>query len=157
MKTIVCSVAGVCGAVIASLFGGWTAAMKVLLICMVIDYATGIVLAAIFHKSTKTDTGALNSSVGWKGLAKKIATWAIILVAHYVDVLLGTGSIVRDSAIIAFCLNEIISILENCGGMGVPIPKKLKDAIDLLRQKSEAEEEIKVEQGEAYEEGAKDE
>ena len=68
------------------------------------------------------------------------------------DTLLGTGSIVRDAAVIAFCLNEIISILENCGGMGVPIPKKLTEAIDLLRQKSETEEEIKMEQGETYEE-----
>lgn len=152
MKTIFCTVTGFVGAVIASLFGGWTSAMTVLGICMVIDYSTGMVLAGIFHKSTKTESGGLNSKVGWLGLAKKVATWAIVLVAHLVDTLLGTGSVVRDAAVIAFCLNEIISILENCGGMGVKIPQKLVNAIDMLRQKSEAEESVAVARGEDYEE-----
>lgn len=141
MKNIFCTVFGCVGAVIASIFGGWTYAMTVLGICMIVDYATGLVLAGVFHRSAKTRSGGLNSEVGWLGLVKKVITWVVVLVAHCVDTLLGTGSIVRDAAVIAFCLNEIISILENCGGMGVPIPKKLMDAIDLLRQKSEAEEE----------------
>lgn len=152
MKTIFCTVAGFVGAVIASLFGGWTSAMTVLGICMVVDYGTGMVLAGIFHRSAKTESGGLNSKVGWRGLAKKIATWVIVLVAHFTDTLLGTGCVVRDAAVIAFCLNEIISILENCGGMGVPIPQKLMNAIDMLRQKSEAEESVAVARGEDYEE-----
>lgn len=157
MKTIVCTVVGFVGSVIAQFFGGWSSAMTVLLILMTIDYMAGMVLAGVFHASAKTENGGLNSRVGWRGLFKKVATLVVVLVAHFVDVLIGTGCVVRDAVVIAYCLNEIISILENCGGMGIPIPKKLKNAIDLLRQKSEAEEEIKVEQGEAYEEGAKDE
>ena len=80
MKTVICTVAGFCGAVIASLFGGWTYAMTVMLICMIVDYATGLVLAGVFHRSAKTKSGGLNSEVGWIGLAKKVATWVVVLV-----------------------------------------------------------------------------
>ena len=142
-KTIQFGWAGVIGAIGGAwltVFGNWTMAMTILCICMAIDYITGLVVAGVFHASRKSAGGGLDSNVGWKGLARKVATLFIILVAHFVDMLLGTQYI-RDAVVIAFAVNEIISILENCALMGVPIPKVLLKGIDVLHQQTgEADE-----------------
>lgn len=136
MKQKICTAVGILGGWIASWFGGWNAAVGALLICMGVDYATGLMVAGIFHASPKSSGGGLESVVGWKGLARKFATLLIVLVANQMDALLGV-SYIRDAVIIGFCANECISILENAGLMGLPIPKALSSAIDLLRQQSE--------------------
>ena len=134
MKQTICTTVGIIGGYLASLFGGWNAALGALLICMAIDYATGLIVAGVFHASPKSQGGGLESMAGWKGLARKFVTLMIVLVAHEMDVLLGI-SYVRDTVIIGFCANEIISILENAGLMGLPIPAVLSEAIDQLRKK----------------------
>lgn len=134
MKNTICTAIGVvCGA-ISTLFGGWSAAMLALLICMGADYATGLIVAGVFHNSPKTDGGGINSFVGWKGLARKFVTWLIVLVAHEMDQLLGVNY-VRDAVVIGFCANEIISIIENAGLMGLPIPSVITQAIEVLKDK----------------------
>lgn len=136
MKNRVCTTIGILGGYIAGLFGGWDAALGALVSCMAIDYITGLIVAGVFHKSPKSDAGGLESTAGWKGLARKAVTLLIVLVGHEMDVLLGV-SYIREAVVIGFCANEVISILENAGLMGMPIPEVLRDAIDRLKKRSD--------------------
>lgn len=138
MKDIFCATIGVIGGAIASIFGGWDAALTTLIIFMAIDYITGLMVAGIFHKSEKTESGALESRAGWKGLCRKGVTLLIVLVACRLDLMVGTNFI-RDAVIIAFVANESISIVENAGLMGVPIPAAIIKAIEVLKHKAESE------------------
>ncbi len=136
MKEKVCAIIGAVGGAIATAMGGWNTGLQALVIFMAIDYATGLMVAGIFHTSPKTNGGGLESQAGWKGLCRKFVTLLIVLLANQMDVLLGVQYI-RDAVIIGFCANEAISILENAGLMGLPIPKAMKEAIELLKQKED--------------------
>lgn len=136
MKSYLCAVLGVMGARIAAVFGGWSAALTTLIIFMAIDYISGLILAGVFHRSSKTESGALESKAGWKGLCRKGLTLLIVVVASRLDVMLGT-TFVKDAVCIAYICNEALSILENAGLMGVPIPKAIKNAIEILKKKGE--------------------
>lgn len=138
MKAGFTSVIGVIGAAIASLFGGWDAALVTLMIFMGIDYLTGLIVAGVFHNSEKTENGALESRAGWKGLCRKGVTLLVVLVACRLDLMIGSNFI-RDAAVIAFVVNETISIIENAGLMGIPIPAAIVRAIDILKNKAESE------------------
>lgn len=140
MKTGICTAVGIVGSFIASLFGGWSSALATLMIFMGVDYATGLIVAGVFHKSGKSETGTLESHAGWKGLCKKGVSLLIVLVAHRLDLLMGS-SFIRDATIIAFITNETISIVENAGLMGAPIPAVLVKAIEVLKQKADGENE----------------
>ena len=135
MKQAICTFGGLLGGMIAAGFGGWDQAMTTLLIFMAADYLTGLAVAGVFHRSGKTESGALNSNVGFRGLCKKGVCLLIVLVAARLDLLLGV-EFMRDAVIIAFIINELISILENAGLMGVPIPEALKRGLDLLQRRS---------------------
>ena len=134
LKTMICTGIGVVGSTVAAAFGGWDAAMITLVSMMVIDYLTGVLVAGVFHNSPKTENGTLESKAGWKGLCRKGMTLLIVLVAARLDIILGTGFI-RDTVIIGYIANETISIIENAGLMGVPIPEAIKKAIEVLQQK----------------------
>ena len=136
IKTAVLAAIGTIGGGIAALFGGWTSAMTTLIIFMVIDYATGIIVAGVFHRSGKSKSGALESRAGFKGLCRKGMILLILLVACRLDLMLGTGYI-KDCVCIAFVVNETLSIIENAGLMGVPIPQVLIKEIDVLKAKEE--------------------
>lgn len=136
IKAAVLAAIGTIGGGIAALFGGWTSAMTTLIIFMVIDYATGIIVAGVFHRSGKSKSGALESRAGFKGLCRKGMILLILLVACRLDLMLGTGYI-KDCVCIAFVVNETLSIIENAGLMGVPIPQVLIKAIDVLKAKEE--------------------
>lgn len=137
-KDAVCTLAGIGGGAITHMFGGWDSAIATLLAFMILDYLSGIVVAGVFKKSTKTDSGALNSGVGWKGLCRKGMMLVFVLVANRLDIAIGTVYI-RDAVVMAFTCNEAISITENAGLMGVPIPKPLIKAIDVLKGKEDGE------------------
>lgn len=139
MKEGICTGIGIAGSSIASLFGGWDAGLVTLIIFMGLDYASGLVLAGVFHKSIKTDTGALESSTGWKGLCRKAMTLVFVLVAYRLDLVIGTNYI-RDAVVIAFIANETISLVENAGLMGLPLPSVIAKAVDILQKKEEKEE-----------------
>lgn len=139
MKEGFCTAIGVIGSTIASLFGGFDAALITLLIFMGVDYITGLIVAGVFHKSAKTENGALESGAGWKGLCKKGVTLLVVLVACRLDLVMGSNFI-RDAVVIAFVANETISIIENAGLMGVPIPTVITKAIEVLKKKSESED-----------------
>lgn len=138
MKEFICTVTGVIGSVIASLFGGWDSALTTLIMFMVIDYVTGLIVAGVFKNSPKTDTGALESKAGWKGLCRKCVTLVFVMVAYRLDLILCTEYI-KTAVIIAFIVNELISLVENAGLMGIPLPGAITKAIDILQKKSESE------------------
>ena len=136
MKETICTVLGLVFGYIASLFGGWDAAISTLVFFMAMDYITGLIVAGVFHSSGKTENGALESSVGWRGLCRKGMTLAVVLVACRLDIVIGSN-LLRDAAVIAFVANETISIVENAGLMGVPVPPVIVQAIEVLKKKSE--------------------
>ena len=136
MKNILSTYIGILGSIIASLLGGWDMALPTLIIFMTIDYVTGLMVAGIFNKSTKTKHGALESVAGWKGLCRKGVALLIVLIACRLDLLTG-ANLIRDAVVIAYCTNEAISIIENAGLMGVPIPTRLTKAIEALKSKED--------------------
>ena len=139
MKQTLCAIWGLIGSAIASLFGGWDAGLATLLIFMTIDYVSGLIVAGVFHTSNKTNTGALESRAGFKGLCRKGMTLLFVLVAYRLDLVIGTNYI-RDAVIIAFTANETISLVENAGLMGLPLPAVITKAIDVLQKKVEVED-----------------
>lgn len=140
MKNGLCTVIGTVGGFVASLFGGWDTALATLLIFMAVDYVTGLIVAGVFHKSQKTENGALESRAGWKGLCRKGTSLLVVLVAYRLDLVIGSN-FVKDATIIAFIANETISIIENAGLMGAPIPAVIVKAIDVLKQKADDSQE----------------
>lgn len=134
MKELLCTAVGIVGAATAWAFGGWDTALAALLICMGVDYVSGSMVALVFHKSRKTPTGAYNSAYGLKGLCKKGLMLLFVVVAVQADRLLG-ADYVRDAVCIGFSINEILSIVENLGLAGVPLPKAVTKALEQLQQK----------------------
>lgn len=138
-KEALCMVVGTVGSFIASLFGGWDTGIGTLVLFMVIDFLSGLAVAGIFKRSAKTETGALESKAGFKGLCRKCMTLLFVLIAYRLDLAIGTNYI-RDMVIIGFMANELISIVENAGLMGLPLPAALIKAIDVLKKKAEVTE-----------------
>ncbi len=138
MKNVLCTAAGLIGSFIASLFGGWDTGIATLLLFMGIDFFSGLAVAGIFKNSTKTETGALESKAGFKGLCRKCMILLFVLIAYRLDLAIGTNYI-RDTVIIGFMANELISIVENAGLMGIPLPGVLVKAIDVLKKKAVTE------------------
>lgn len=136
LKTIFSGIIGMIGAIITSAFGGWTTGMVTLLIFMGVDYVSGLMVAGIFKKSKKSDSGALESRAGFKGLCRKCMTLLFVMIAYRLDLLIGTNYI-RDAVIIGFTVNELLSIIENAGLMGLPLPNIIVKAVGILKQKAE--------------------
>ena len=134
MKDTICTISGVVGGFIAALFGGWDSALVTLLIFMGVDFATGFVTAAM-GKSKHSETGKLSSTAGWVGLAKKFCILLMVVVAVRIDIMLGT-TYIRDAVCIGFCVNELLSIMENTSLAGIPYPDVLKKALDVLQKKA---------------------
>ena len=134
MKELFCSIIGMTGAAAAWVLGGWDAALAALVICMSVDYISGSIVALVFHKSRKTASGAYNSAYGLKGLCKKGLMLLFVVVAVQADRLLG-ADYVRDAVCIGFAVNEIISIVENLGLAGIPLPKIVTKALEQLQSK----------------------
>ena len=128
MDIYVKSLVGVGGAAASYLFGGWTHLLSILLTFVVIDYISGVAAAA--------KEGALRSDVGLWGIAKKVMIFGIVAVAHLVDTALGDSHLFRDAAIFFYLANELLSMLENAGRLGAPIPPGLSKAIEILQGKS---------------------
>lgn len=144
MKETICTIAGLVGGFIAAIFGGWDSALVTLVIFMSIDFFTGVVTATM-GKSKHSRSGTLNSKAGWIGLAKKFCILLMVVVGVRIDILLGT-TYIRDTVCISFCLNELLSIIENATLMGIPFPPVIKKAIDVLQTKvGRMEEKIKEE------------
>lgn len=139
MKEMICTTIGAVGSMVAGLFGGWDTGLTTLIIFMALDYVTGLIVAGVFKNSTKTKNGALESHAGWKGLCRKGVMLVFVLIAYRLDLTIGTNYI-KDCLIIALITNETISLVENAGLMGVPLPDVITKAVDVLQKKTETEE-----------------
>lgn len=137
--TIICSVIGAVWSAIAGALGGWDIAIGSLIFFMAIDFALGLICAIFFGKSNKSESGGLSSTACWKGIAKKVCTLALVIVAHRLDLLIGTDY-VRNAVIYAFCTAEIVSICETAVLMEV-LPPEIQNifikALDVLKGKNE--------------------
>lgn len=140
MKNVIVSVIGTVGSCIAAALGGWDSATIALVSFMAIDYITGVVVALVFHKSNKSSSGGLDSRSGLKGLCKKCMILLLVVVANLLDEQMG-ATYIRDGVCIAFMANELLSIVENASLMGLPIPKVITDALDVLHAKQNQESE----------------
>lgn len=135
LKTTICTAAGVVGGFLTSMFGGWDAAIITLIVCMAADYISGIVAAGVFHASNKSGSGALESRAGFKGLCRKGMTLLVVLIACRLEAAMGVSGI-RETVIIGFTVNEVISVVENAGLMGVPMPSAVTKALDALTSRT---------------------
>lgn len=138
VKLFLLSVLGGAGSWVINMLGGWTEDLTTLLIFMGVDFVLGLLIAAIWKSSNKSDTGKLNSVSAWKGLIRKGVTLLVVLIAHRLDVTIGVDYI-KTAVVIAFIANEGLSIVENLGIMGVPLPAMIKKALEVLTNKAEAE------------------
>ena len=136
MKNLILAGLATVGSVIAQALGGWDMALKVLICFMVLDYATGWMVAAIWHKSSKSGTGALSSDAGFKGLCKKCVMLALVWMGALLDQAT-SSDFVRDAVCMFFIANEGLSILENTAVRGVPYPAFVKNMLDAMRQASD--------------------
>lgn len=134
MREKFCAAVGLAGSFLTALLGGWDAAVTALLLFMAVDYISGSIVALVFHRSNKTDTGTYSSSYGFKGLLKKFMIFLFVLVGHQLDIILGCDYI-RNAVCIGFLANELLSIIENAGLMGIPLPAAVQNALELLQKK----------------------
>lgn len=136
---VLCSTLGAVGSAIAKALGGWDNAVITLVILMCVDFVMGLLCALVFGKSDKSTNGALSSKACWQGVTKKVCTGLIVVVAHRIDIFVGSDYI-RTAVIMAFCVSEIISIMETAGLMGIlpeGVQKVLTKAIDILKNKGD--------------------
>ncbi|WP_242320773.1 phage holin family protein [Bacillus cereus group sp. BfR-BA-01354] len=128
MKTFIATFGGFCG----YFLGGWDTTLKVLLIMAAIDYITGVIAAGY--------NGELKSKVGFKGIAKKVVLFLLVGAATQADLAIGTNSAIREATIFFFIGNELLSLLENAGRMGIPLPSALTNAVEVLGGKQKQED-----------------
>ena len=126
---------GVVAGIISALIGGWDLALETLAIIMLLDYLTGLIVAGVFHKSPKSEGGALESKAAFKGLVKKALIVVIVVAFHQADKLTGK-SFFRDGACWAFFIAELISVVENVG-LVYPLPTFVTKCLDWFREKGE--------------------
>lgn len=143
VKTGVLATIGITFGWVCNVLGGADGVLMALMILMLIDYFSGIFVALVFKNSPKTESGGASSNAGFKGICKKVMMLLIVLLAYRMDILLGMDYI-RSATIMAFLVNEGVSITENAGLMGVPVPLHIKNAIDLLSAKEDKKKEEKA-------------
>ena len=132
IQIIIDSIAGAVGAVLGFMYGEVTGLFWALIAFMATDYITGVVVAAINKQ--------LSSEVGFSGLAKKLMILVFVSLGHIADMYVLGGTPVAMSAVMLFYIaNEGLSIIENAGNLGLPVPKKLKDIMVQLKKESEEE------------------
>lgn len=136
IKNMVLGAVAVAGSFVANALGGWDAALKVLVAFMAADYITGVLVAALWQRSNKSDTGALDSKAGFKGLCKKGMILLLVWLGVLLDNAMGAAYI-RTAVVLFFIGNEGLSLLENLGLMGVPFPTALKNMLEALKKKGD--------------------
>lgn len=120
------------GAAATYLFGGWSSLLAVLLTFVVIDYVSGVMAAGV--------EGKLASRVGLAGIARKVFIFAMVAIAHLIDSALGDQHVLRDATIFFYLANELLSIIENAGRVGLPVPAPIQKAVEVLKGKGDVKE-----------------
>lgn len=123
------SLAATIGAVTGYLYGGWTSLMGILIAFVVIDYVSGVLAAAYL--------GHLNSKIGFRGIAKKVMLFSVVTVAHLADQAVGLNYVIMNATVYFYLANELLSILENAGRTGLPVPDQIKSAVEILKGREE--------------------
>jgi toxin secretion/phage lysis holin len=126
-QSILNGAASVFGVLLSYFFGGWTPLLGLFFFVIMLDYLSGLGAAVISGQG-------LSSSIGFKGLIKKFAVVAVVTLSHQLDLVLGT-TLIMYGALYFFICNELISIVENYGRMGLPLPPTIKQAIHILKNK----------------------
>lgn len=129
MKNIINFVTGTLATALVYFLGGWDIALQVLITVVILDYITGVCKAISDKK--------VNSAVGLKGIVKKLGYFIIVAVSVILDRISGNTGAIRTLVIYFFVANEGISILENWGGMGLPLPKKIFDVLEQLKNEND--------------------
>lgn len=122
------------------LYGEWSPLLTILVALVIIDFATGMTAGAL-------DSG-LKSKTGWIGIARKVFIFAMVAVAHLIDLLLiesgfESAEVVMTMVIVFYAINEILSITENAGRIGLPVPDQIKNAIEILRGSNRKDKDVK--------------
>lgn len=131
-KILDCTAAAV-GAVVGFLYGEVTGLFWAVIAFMAVDYITGV-LVAVINKN-------LSSEIGFKGLVKKLLILVFVAMGHIMDTyVIGSGSALMSAVMLFFLANEGVSIIENAVGLGMPVPKKLRDVLEQLKQESEGDD-----------------
>lgn len=125
MKNFINFITGTLATTLVYFLGGWDIALQILITVIVLDYITGL-FKAMYNKK-------INSTVGLKGIIKKVGYLIIVSVAVILDKITGNTGAIRTLVIYFFVANEGISILENWGGMGLPLPQKIFDVLEQLK------------------------
>lgn len=133
LKNIVSIASGAIGSLLINLIGKPTDDLIILIVLMIIDLVVGFLISAIWQKSSKTDSGKLSSSVMFKGIVKKFFTLVIVVIAFQLDKLL-VMNVIRHIVIIAFIVEETLSITENIAITGIKIPSIITKALDVLER-----------------------
>ncbi len=134
IQIIIDSIAGAVGAVLGFMYGEVNGLFWALIAFMALDYITGVIVAVIEKR--------LSSEVGFRGLAKKFLILVFVAVGHIADTYILGGTPAAMSAVMLFYIaNEGISIIENAAALGLPVPKKLTNIMEQIKNKSESEEE----------------
>lgn len=133
IKSIVSFITGTIGSLLINLIGKPTDDLLILIILMNIDLVVGFLISAIWQKSSKTDSGKLSSRVMFKGIVKKFLTLVILVISYQLDILLAMN-VIRHIAIIAFIIEEIVSVTENIAITGIKIPAIISKALDVLEK-----------------------
>ena len=121
--------------------GGCDGLLFALVVFVAMDYITGVMCAAADRK--------LSSEVGFKGICRKVLIFMMVGIANVLDVLIiGSGSVLRTAVIFFYLSNEGVSLLENAGHLGLPIPEKLKAVLEQLHRQSEETDEDDGKDGE---------
>lgn len=119
----------VTGVITGYLFGGWSLLLQILLAFVIIDYVTGLLASGV--------EGRLSSKVGFRGIAKKIMIFVLVAVGHLIDKAIGDGSMIQNAVIFFYLGNELLSILENAGRTGLPVPDQIKNTVEILKGRGE--------------------
>lgn len=141
LKNYICASLGAFGALVFGVLGGYTPTLQFLLGAMIADYVIGIIIA-VLKLSNKTETGGLNSAVGFRGLIKKCGILVMVWIGYQVDVTFNLN-IARHMIILGFLANEVISVIENLGLLGVVKNDAVIKMIDILKKQTNIESEGK--------------
>ena len=110
--------------------GGCDGLLYALIAFVVIDYITGVMCAIVNRE--------LSSAVGFKGIFRKVLIFLLVGIANIIDVqVIGTGAVLRTAVIFFYISNEGVSLLENAGHLGLPIPEKIKTVLEQLHDRAE--------------------
>lgn len=131
VNTWIKAAAAIVGSLYSWIYGEWSQIFGVLILVVIADYLSGIAASAV--------EGKISSRIGYVGIIKKLGIFLIIAMAHHLDGVFGDTNALRDAAIFFYVANELISVAENAGRIGLPLPPSITNVIAVLKEKGDKE------------------